>query len=166
MIGNLPQRKPNRLKNFNYSSVNYYFVTVCAKNRKCYFGKIENQEMRENKIGKLLRQIWMELDKIFTGIELDIFVIMPNHFHGILIFNESPKYRIAQKPATLSQIIGAFKSKTNLFTRKQIFPDFSKINLWQKTFYDRVIRNDADLEKIREYICNNALKWELDDYYR
>jgi len=122
--------------------------------------------MKENQVGRLLRKIWTELDGIFSGISLDVFIVMPNHFHGIIIFKETPKYKLAQKSATLSQIIGAFKSKTNVFAKKQIFPHLSKIELWQKTFYDSVIRNDADLEKTRENIVNNVLKWELDEYHQ
>jgi len=102
---------------------------------------------------------------IFSGIELDISVIMPNHFHGIIIFSQTPKYIQAQKPATLSQIVGAIKSKTNVLAKKNILTRFKKVELWQKTFYDRVIRNDQELLRIREYIQNNPLKWELDEYY-
>lgn len=162
----LPQRKANRLKNFDYASINYYYVTLCAKNKKHYFGKIENSQPVLNQVGKLLKETWESLPRIFSGIELDASIIMPNHFHGIIIFNHPPKYINAQKPATLSQIVGAFKSKTNVLARKNILPQFKQVELWQKTFYDRVIRNDQELLKIREYIQNNPLKWELDEYYR
>ena len=162
----LPQRKQNRLKMFDYSSVNYYFVTVCAKDRKPYFGKIENGKMVENQIGKLARRIWFELPDIFTGLGVDEFVVMPNHVHGILVFRKNPQYRVAGKPATLSKIVGAFKSKTNVFTKREVLFKYSHIQLWQKTFYDRVIRNDDDLLKTREYILNNVAKWELDEYFQ
>lgn len=165
-MNNLPERKPNRLKNFDYSSVNFYYVTLCAKNKKNYFGKIENSQPVLNKIGRLLNETWLDLCNIFTGIELDVSVIMPNHFHGIIIFNSQPTYRQAGKPATLGQVVGALKSKTNVLARKTIFPNLTKLELWQKTFYDRVIRNDQELLKVREYIQNNPLKWELDEYYR
>lgn len=162
----LPERKPNRLKNFDYSSVNYYFVTLCAKNKKHYFGKIENGQPILNKIGKLLNETWLNLGSIFSGITLDSSVVVPNHFHGIIIFEKEPAYRNAGKPATLGKIMGALKSKTNVLARKNIFPQLEKLELWQKTFYDRVIRNGTELLKIREYIENNPLKWEPDEYYR
>lgn len=160
------KRKPNRLNSFDYSSPNYYFVTVCAKNKQHYFGKIENCQMKENKVGKLIRQIWLELPLIFSGIALDEFTIMPNHIHGIIVISGSPKYKPSLKPATLSQIVRALKSKSNVFAHKQILPFISKLELWQKTFYDRVIRNEADLLKTREYIRFNVAKWGSDEYYQ
>ncbi len=106
------------------------------------------------------------MPKIFSGIEMDEFVVMPNHFHGIIIFKDKPFYTQAKKPVTLSQILGAFKSKTNVLTKKTILPQQKAVELWQKTFYDRVIRNDSELLKIREYIRNNPTKWELDEYFK
>ncbi|MBI5530309.1 MAG: transposase [Candidatus Doudnabacteria bacterium] len=90
---------------------------------------------------------------------------MPNHFHGVIIFKRNPHYAKACKQASLGQIIGALKSKTNVLTRKNIFPDMKSVELWQKSFYDRVIRSEVELLKIREYIQNNPLKWSLDEYY-
>ena len=165
-MNNLPERKSNRLKNFDYSSVGYYYVTLCAKNKKHYFGKVENSQVILNQIGKLVNEIWLGLPEIFSGIELDLSVVMPNHFHGVIIFNKAPLYAQAKKPATLSQIIGSLKSKTNVLARRNILPHLNKLELWQKTFYDRIIRNDQEFLKIREYIQNNPLKWELDEYYR
>lgn len=81
----LPERKNIRLKNFNYSSVGYYYVTVCAKNKQHYFGKIEEAKSKLNQVGNLVETIWKGLPDIFLGIELDVHVVMPNHFHGIII---------------------------------------------------------------------------------
>lgn len=161
----LPQRKPTRLKDFDYASINHYFVTICCKNRANYLGKVQDDVMIENKIGQLARQMWLELPLLFTGIGLDEYVIMPNHLHGIIVLNQRPQYVQAKKSATLSQIVGAFKSKTNVFTKRQLFPARKHVELWQKTFYDRVIRSENDLSKTREYICNNVKQWELDEYY-
>lgn len=161
-----PVRKPNRLKNFDYGTVNFYFITLCAKNKKQYLGKIKNGELALNKIGQLLNETWLGLPNIFSGIELDLSVVMPNHFHGIIIFTQRPEFIQAGKPATLGQIIGALKSKTNVLARKKFFPHLERLELWQKTFYDRVIRNEDDLLKTRDYIQNNPLKWTLDEYYR
>lgn len=162
----LPQRKPTRLKRFDYSSVNYYFVTICTKDKKCFFGKIENGGMLQNKIGKLINQVWLDLPHIFSNMILDEFIVMPNHVHGIIIFNQPPIYKNAQKPATLSNIIGALKSKSNFLAHKQVLAHLQKLELWQKTFYDRIIRNEEDLLKTREYIKYNVAKWEKDEYFR
>lgn len=161
----IPKRKIHRLKYFNYSSVNYYFVTLCSKNRKNYFCKIENSKPVLNKIGRLINETWLGLPEIFSGIELDLSVIMPNHFHGIIVFTRSPTYLKAGRPAGLGHVLGALKSKTNVLARKNIFPHLKSLELWQKSFYDHVIRSEVELFKMREYIQNNPLKWELDEYY-
>lgn len=83
----LPDRKPTRYKDFDYSSVGYYFVTICADGMKSYFGKIRNGEMKLNSIGKIVEKCWYQISEHFKNVELDYFQIMPNHLHGIIIIN-------------------------------------------------------------------------------
>ena len=164
-MNTLPSRKPNRIPNFDYSSINFYFFTVCAKDKQHHFGRLTDSQFIPNQIGKIIDRVWNELTDKFAGIELDCFQTMPNHVHGIIALNHHPLFRAANTPAGLGQIIGAFKAKVNLLTRQQIFPKRHKIELWQKTYYDRVIRNEQELLETREYIVNNPAKWELDEYY-
>ena len=131
---------------------------------KCRFGKIENGKMVLNELGKDVEETWKNIPEHYKGIELDYFVIMPNHMHGIIIINpvetgHAPS--LQHYGATLGNVIGSFKSAVTNWTLKNGFTTFS----WQARFYDHIIRNEADLFRIRKYISNNSLKWELDEYY-
>jgi len=132
---------------------------------------IRNDAMAENQFGKIVREIWTDLPNHYA-IELDEFVIMPNHVHCIIIINDSPVGAIHESPLQrdtvskrrkmlLSKTIGRFKmtsaKRINLCRKSPGIP------VWQRGFYEHIIRNDADLHRIREYITNNPLKWALDE---
>lgn len=169
------ERKPMRLSDYDYSLPGAYFVTACTRNRDFLF------ETPEAKLA--VESAWHSVLDVFGNIELDEFVVMPNHIHGIMwITNEGP-YRLhpgtgkndidvqrrdGQLPIptkeikfeTLSNIIGAFK--TTAATRINKLRGLIGIAVWQKSFYDRIVRNDGELQRIQEYILNNAFKW-VDD---
>ena len=171
MVEEYPQRKPNRLREYDYSSAGYYFVTVCLKNSKKYFGNIENGNMILSSAGSITKKYWMNIPNHYNSIQLDEFVIMPNHLHGIIIIedeklithnklsSDNPQHRKHNK---LSVIIRTFKtlSKRDIINNSE-FKDFD----WQRSFYDNVVRNEKALAEIREYIQENPLKWHLDKYY-
>ncbi len=161
------ERKTNRLKNFDYSAPNYYFVTICVKERKELFGEVENQGMRLNTIGKIAQDFWQKIPEHYLNVKLDECIFMPNHMHGILIFQPvragidlcNPMMEAGSlRYGDLSQVVAAFKSISSKAIRKAGLADFN----WQKSFYDHVIRKDKSVDRIREYIRNNPLKWELD----
>jgi len=165
-------RKPTRLPGYDYSQNGYYFVTVCTYNRIEWFGKIENDLMALNEYGKIVKKQWLLLQERYNYVKLDEFEIMPNHLHGIIVIVGAPLVgalnndRAGTRPApTLGEIIGAFKSMTtNEYIRNvktNNWPSFNK-HLWQRSFYDHVIRNENELTLIREYIVNNPKKWDLD----
>jgi putative transposase len=181
------QRKQIRLKNFDYSSVGYYFITICTKNRECWFGEIVDGKIVLNKAGLIINKYWLELQKKFKNISLDIFQIMPNHIHGIIIINVGNDLRVvpnnnkydfdsvrhigrtlqnSRQQQLLFRIIQWFKTMTtNEYIKSVIdneFPRFDK-RLWQKSFYDHIIRNEESLNNIREYIQNNPKKWVEDE---
>ena len=83
----MKNRKPNRLKHYDYSENGYYFVTICTYNRECFFGEIVEGEMVKNEIGELANKFWLDIPVHFRGVELDEYVIMPNHIHGIILIN-------------------------------------------------------------------------------
>ncbi len=141
-------RKPLRLTHYNYSTAGFYFVTICTKDRACMFGSIEEGTMHLNAAGLLAREEWTKTLTYLKGVELDVFVVMPNHLHAILIIKE--------QAYTLGDIIGHYKSRASKGIRKAGFMGFA----WQRLYHDRVIRGEKDLERIREYIVNNRLKWE------
>jgi REP element-mobilizing transposase RayT len=164
---NHPNRKPNRLKDYDYSQDGYYFVTLCTKNRENFFGKIKNGKMILNKYGDIAKKCWLEIPEHFSHVILDEFIIMPNHVHGILIIKNKTvgnKNFCSQEipwqtklSKSLSSIIRGFKIGVTKYFCEKNNHDFQ----WQKSFYDHIIRNEESLFKIREYIQNNPLKWEL-----
>ena len=145
-----PSRKNPRLKGFDYSSVNYYFITICTRNKQCLFGLSGNL----TPLGKLAEQGLQQIPLHFPEIRVDKYVVMPNHVHAILIL----------KPGTtgLSTVVGSYKSSVT----KQIHAINPKITVWQTSFHDHVIRNQPGYEKIWSYIETNPLKWEDDCFYR
>ena len=152
------ERKSNRLKKFDYSSAGYYFVTICVQDRACCFGDVINDKMVINEYGKIVEKFWFEIPKHNKNASLDIFQIMPNHLHGIVVINPVGADIIRPYGAGLSKIIGYFKQTASKIIRRSGFISFS----WQKSFYDHIIRTGESLDKIREYIQNNPKQWELD----
>ena len=163
----LRYRRLNRLKDYDYSQPGAYFVTVCTKNRSCLFGEIYNDRMRLSSYGEIIRLSWFDLPQHYTNVELDAFVIMPNHIHGIIFltdvgagFKPAPTDFPRDKRHGLPEIIRAFKT----FSSRQInkFRNMPGTSVWQRNYYEHVIRRDESLAQIREYIETNPLRWALD----
>ena len=174
----------SRLKEWDYSTPWWYYVTICTKNFKCWFGDVKNGKMILNDVGKIIEEEWLKTKEIRENVDLDYYVIMPNHFHGNIIINGPENFdRIVEtsrrdvsmkqetghrpvstnlKPDSLGSIVGQFKSICTKRIRKSGYEKFQ----WQPRFYDHIIRNENDLRRIREYIKNNPLRWELDEYFR
>jgi REP element-mobilizing transposase RayT len=157
----LPKRKHQRLKEFDYSQSSYYFITICIKDRREFFSHVINNELVLTEYGKILDEIWNNLPKYYN-VELDYYIIMPDHFHGIIIIDNSLKLKANEenKAFSLSDIIGKFKSFATRKIRELLN---AKIEFrWQKSFYDRIIRNENELLNIRKYIQENPMRWELE----
>lgn len=188
----------NRLKCFDYSSSGAYFVTICTKGLNHYFCKIVNGEVKETDIGIVVEKCWSQIPEHFPFVELDEFVVMPNHVHGILFFRRDAKSCVStdndmfmEKDAkscvstpndlsigkdakycvstenvnifgpqsnNLASVIRGFKIGVTKYVRQVM----SIHDIWQPRFYDRVIRKEEELNKIRQYIINNPLRWEID----
>lgn len=162
-------RRSIRLKEYDYSQSGAYYVTIDVQNRGCLFGEIVNYEMILNEAGKMVDEQWNALLERFPNIELDVYQIMPNHFHGIIVVIENVDTQnvvVQNKKPTLGDIIGAFKSITTheyiIGVDNKNWPQFYK-RLWQRNYYEHVIRNDADLNRIRDYIQSNPAKWDEDE---
>ena len=156
-------RKRNRLAGYDYSQYGWYFVTVCTKGMQEWFGEVRNGEMVMDECGNAVAQQWQWLAVQYEYVELDEFVVMPNHFHGIIIIHNSNvgtgrdlSLQVKVKP--LSALIGAFKTTSSKLIHSLGYHDFA----WQRSFYDHIIRGDEALEKIRVYIRNNPLNWDLE----
>jgi len=170
-----------RLQEYDYSSPGAYFITVCTKNHKCLFGKIADGQMILNNFGKIVLECWHDLPNHYAHIILDVFVIMPNHVHGIIIIVETGLKPVSTKPVStmelsntavtdpkpnhgLSEFVRAFKTFSS--RRINAIRQTAGCKVWQSRFHDRIIRNEPELNKTREYIINNPLNWETDENYR
>ena len=155
-------RKSHRLTNFNYSNKGSYFITICTHNRANLFGSICNNIMHLNNFGILVNKKYLELQFVYPNITLDAYIIMPNHFHGIITINKS-----LPNNKNLGNIIGRFKSETTheyiLGVKQNIFPAFDK-KIWQRDYNDHLIRNEQSYINIKNYIINNPSLWK-NDYY-
>ncbi|MFA5271769.1 MAG: transposase [Candidatus Omnitrophota bacterium] len=175
----LPTRRSIRLPGYNYSTNGAYYITICANNRKCIFGEVKNTKCvgaglapAHNKtielsiIGGIIDKQWRNIPNQFENTNIYEYVIMPNHFHGIIIIQNEGNKRAAARaaPTYLGQIIGSFKSKCVVDCLKYI--RINNLNLsakiWQRSLYDHIIRNDKSLNNIRQYICNNPATWDSD----
>ena len=156
--------KQYRLPYFNYASNAYYFVTICTKDRKHYFGDIRNSAIELSDTGKIVQRCLTELSKKLSYVTVDKFVIMPNHVHAIVFINNPEEKRTIRvktfQPAkrSLSLVIRNFKSTATLLARRET----SLMNIWQARFYDHIVRNDDELDRMRTYIRNNPAQWETD----
>lgn len=164
------KRKSIRLKEYNYANKGAYYITICTHERKCLFGKVIDGKIKLSEGGKIVNDNWIRLPKRFPNIEICDYIIMPNHIHGVIMINGSAicnRATIKVAP-TLGNIIGAFKSiTTNEYINNiinQNWPQFNK-RLWQRNYYEHIIRNETDLYCIRKYIENNPLQWKQDTYY-
>ena len=167
----------SRLREWDYSIPWWYYITISTKNFEICFGEIKNSNVILNELGKVVEEEWNKTKKIRENVDLDRYVIMPNHFHGITIIKDvetsrrgvSREKETDQRPVStnlkrdsLGSIIGQFKSICTKRIRKLGFENFQ----WQQRFYDHIIRDENDLRSIRTYIQNNPVKWEMDEYYR
>jgi len=164
------ERKRNRLKEYDYSQGGYYFITICVSNRKDYFGKIDGNKCILNVFGKTIKQILEKIPVQYTYISIDYYVIMPDHIHAIVIIDPSENVSVVtsrdlslnkkqkRKIKSLSEIIGAFKTMTSKELHLKGLKEFK----WQRSFYDRIIRNERELYQIRKYIEENPLSLEIE----
>jgi putative transposase len=159
-------RRSLRLSEYDYSQSGAYFITICVRNRRPLLGTIMNNQMQLNSCGKIAETSWQWLSQAYDYVELDDWIVMPNHFHGIILI--SPDCRGGSRTAPtgdykikpLGRLIGAFKTTST----KQInsIHATGAASFWQRNFYEHVIRDDHALNRIREYVTTNPLRWNLD----
>jgi putative transposase len=166
----LHRRKSIRIRGYDYTAPGRYYVTVCVKNRECLFGNIVNGEMHLNDFGRIVQHTWDELPNHFPTVALDALVIMPNHIHGIIGITDWVYYVGAQLNCAPTEIhtgwpLGHIVRSLKSFSTRNInaLRGTPAHPVWQRNYYERVIRNDQELERIRRYIADNPAKWELDE---
>jgi REP element-mobilizing transposase RayT len=163
-------RRSIRLKDYDYSQAGAYFVTLCAWQRKCIFGSIVDGEMQLTPLGIITQDCWTELREHFPNVDLEIFRVMPNHFHAIIVIRTETVGAIhvlplqtkglARRRMLLPKIIGRFK----MTSAKRIneVRGTPSVPVWQRNYYEHVIRDDKSFGRIQEYIQTNVLRWEVD----
>ena len=166
----LPQRKNHRLKNYDYTSYGYYFVTICTNHFKMTLSKITDNsfEVVPTIIGEQVVKSWYKIEELYNA-EIISFVLMPNHIHGVVKLNNkslqsvsNKKYRFESANDSLSKIIGDFKSVTTRKYKEIYGVDES---LWQKSFYDEIITSDEHYFNVLQYINENPRIWKEDKYF-
>jgi len=163
-------RRSIRLRDFDYSQAGAYFITVCTKNRECFWGDVVNSKIHLNSAGQMIEKWCLELMNKFPFVKIDTHVVMPNHFHGIIIINADCRGTLQRTPTkeqfgrpisnSIPTIIRLVKSTTT----KQINQTRNTpgIPLWQRNYYEHIIRNEKEFNKIRRYIEGNPFLWEYD----
>ena len=181
-------RQSTRLRDYDYSCAGAYFVTICAWQRECLFGEVVDGVMRLSDAGRVVTGIWDALPQRYQDIEVDVFVAMPNHIHGIVVINDpgfgdrgvgaihelplhtSPLVHTLplrklhlrdRRNMTLPKIIGYLKMNSAKHINQQ--RDTPGLPVWQRNYYERVIRDESELHAIRQYITENPVKWVDDE---
>jgi putative transposase len=174
-------RSSRRLKGYDYSQAGAYFITVCTCNRGCLLGEIADRAMRLNDAGRMMQDVWDDIPTHYAGIDTDAFIIMPNHIHAVVVIvgatpcgrPDSNNEGQAQGPApmgnktlSLADVVHRFKTMTTKrYTngvKQNGWPAFPG-RLWQRNYYEHVIRDEDDLNRIRQYVMDNPACWAEDE---
>jgi putative transposase len=162
-----------RLKGYDYSQTGMYFITICVHDKVHLFGEIFNHKMILNSAGEIAKKCWLEIPNHYPNVILHEYVIMPNHVHGIIeIINAvgvqnfeplPPQKNRYQKiiPCSIGSIIRGFK----IGVTKWFHKNTNIIDLWQRNYYEHIIRNEKSHNNISEYIINNPINWQKDRFY-
>ena len=176
-----PRRHSIRLPGYDYSQAGAYFVTIVTQDRSCLFGRVEDSEMELNAVGTMVEKVWLEIPEHFDDVNVDTFVVMPNHIHGIIkIDNEGRLSNVGARHAvplphhkdiiealgkpvrgSIPTIIRSFKSAVT--KQYHMMTNTQNTYLWQRNYYEHVIRDERDYQSIYDYILTNPLNWDKDE---
>jgi putative transposase len=176
----LPQRKSPRLQGYDYSREGAYFVTICTHGRAYLFGDVVDNQMRLNDVGAIADETWYTIPLHHPHVELDAFVVMPNHVHGIIVIHRDsvgtgrapsvpippsalsiPSFDTTKQ--TLGVVIGAYKSAITKAVNRRM--GLRAPLMWQVRFHDHIIRDARELDIFRAYVADNPARWEQDTFY-
>lgn len=187
-------RRSIRLPGYDYTAAGAYFITICTQNRACLFGQVVDGEMRFSKIGKIAQAQWEQIPARFEKVEIGPNVVMPNHMHGILVVRAglapapglvpAPGVNMGQpqgpgqpqgsgqpqglpRPKTVGDIVGAYKSLVVNECLK-VYKSQNRFlgKVWQRNYYEHIIRDEQSYENIAAYILNNSRQWEEDQLFK
>jgi putative transposase len=169
------QRRSIRLPGYDYSSPGPYFITICTYRKECLFGNVADDGVVLNDYGEIVRDEWERSAKIRPELDLDAFVVMPNHFHGILHIVGSSNVvgahghaplrhpPLRRPPRSIGSCVARFKGVAT--RRINAERDAAGKPVWQRNYYEHIVRDEADLARIRDYIATNPLRWPEDEYH-
>ena len=152
-IGKIHHRRSIRLPGYDYSQAGAYYVTICTATRQCLFGEVVNGEMHLNWVGTIAHYEWLSLPRRYPGVNLDALVVMPNHVHGVILLT-------GRNPHPLSELVRRFKSRTARRINERRHTTGTSI--WQRDYYEHIVRDEGDLDRIRQYIVGNPARWQED----
>ncbi len=192
--GAVHHRRSIRLQDYDYTKEGAYYITICTSDKRLLFGTVNHESVLLNRIGQIAEQCWLKIPDHSTNVTIDYYIVMPNHFHGILFITEPPtdsnvllpltsvgaqpveypdfngaapcadKVRVpCVIPRSLGSIVRSYKSAVSRLAHG--LPEFKTTPIWQRNYYEHVIRDEDDLYMKRNYIQNNPLQWELDEFY-
>ena len=169
-----------RLQNWDYGSPGLYFITICTKNRECYFGEIKTDEMLQNNLGLIANEEWIKTPEIRPDMKLELgeFIVMPNHFHAIMIIGENQynslddrrdamhgvstrENKFGPQSKNLGSIMRGYKSSVTTYARKKNI-EFD----WQERYHDHIIRNHDEYIRVSNYILSNPANWKQDRFFK
>lgn len=155
---NRHRRRSIRLRGYDYSRAGAYFITICTHQRRSLFGEVVKGEMMQSQLGQVVDRHWAYLAQHHWHVELDEYIVMPNHFHGILVLTEQSRQH------DMTEVIRGFKT----FSARRInqLRKLKGVPVWQRNYYERIVRDQAALDNIRRYIRNNPKNWQTDRLYR
>lgn len=174
---NFHRRRSIRAAAYDYTQPGAYFVTICTHHREALFGQVTDGEMRLSSFGLIVQEEWLRTAELRSNVALDAFVIMPNHVHGILMIlaPDGDRGRAAEpvaptidrqqllKKSSLGSIVGQFKTAAARRINRE--RGVSGVSVWQRNYYEHIIRSDRSLERIRDYIDGNPGMWAEDRYF-
>ena len=157
----LPSRVSPRLQSYDYCLPGTYFVTICTFQRVCLFGRVCVDQMHLNAPGHEVARIWGTIPTHRTGVQLDEYVVMPNHIHGLLTILADDETDAAGGQASMASIVGQFKAEA---TRAiHAIAGYEHARVWQRSFYDHIVRSESALERVRQYVVDNPARWGEDE---
>ena len=169
---NIHHRRSIRLKHFDYRQDGFYFITLCCKDNVHFFGEIIDDHMQLNEIGKIAQKCWYDIPNHFENVELHEFVIMPNHIHFIIeivgakyFSPHNPNEFMPNRPKGTSQTIGSIVRGFKVGVTKWVRQNTHIHTLWQRNYYEHIIRTEESYHKISDYIKYNPLNWRTDRFY-
>jgi len=161
------RNQTTRLKNWDYSSSGWYFITICTQNREMYFGDVINDEMVLSEMGHAAAGCWLGMSRVYDVLIGDAWVVMPNHVHLLFGINNPDRQKnqnnafLKMIKNSVSSIINHYKGRVTKYAKKENIPF-----LWQPRFYDHIVRSKNEFFKIQSYIENNPVNWEEDQFCR